>query len=79
MAKKMVKKMVATEEKVKNLYPSTYGTHSSMVDEEETAKLTDSNKVAAKDDHGIYITDRNRLDTGLADPNRYSNRKVKSE
>ena len=31
--------------------------------------------VVCKDDRGFYITKRNRIDSGLADPNRYNNTK----
>jgi hypothetical protein len=31
-------------------------------------------KVVCKDDKGTYITEKNRLDNGLADPKRYSGR-----
>ena len=53
------------------LYPSKYGSHSSMINEEETESLTDKNLVVCQDDVGNYTTSRDRLDTGLADPNRY--------
>ena len=53
-------------------YPSRYGSHLSMVDEEKTGELNKENKVVIQDEHGYYITDENRLDNGLADPNRYS-------
>ena len=33
------------------------------------------NQVVCKDDNGFYITFRNRIDSGLADPNRYANAK----
>ena len=58
---------------------SPYGTHSDMLvtdeavlknlrfDEFETVQL-----VLAKDDEGYYITQKNRVDSGLADPNRYA-------
>lgn len=58
---------------------SPYGTHSDMLvtdetvlkrlhfDEFETVQL-----VLAKDDEGYYITEKNRVDSGLADPNRYA-------
>ena len=58
---------------------SPYGTHSNMLvtdeevlkrlhfDEFETVQL-----VLAQDDEGYYITQQNRVDTGLADPNRYA-------
>ena len=57
--------------KVQPLYPSFFGSHSSMIDEEETAKLNDPKLVVLKDEDGFYTTERNRLDTKMADPNRY--------
>jgi len=32
-------------------------------------------EVVCKDDRGYYITYKNRLDNGLADPKRYSNKR----
>lgn len=56
-------------------YPSKFGSHSSMIDEAETQKLNlDSSLVVIKDEFGMYVTKRNRLDSGLADPNRYVDR-----
>ena len=52
-------------------HPTRYGSHLSMVDEEKTGELNKENKVVMQDEHGYYITDENRLDNGLADPNRY--------
>lgn len=52
-------------------YPTRYGSHTSMVDEEKTGELNKENKVVIEDEHGYYVTDENRLDNGLADPNRY--------
>lgn len=58
---------------------SAYGTHSNMLvtdeevlkrlhfDEFETVQL-----VLAQDDEGYYITRKDRVDSGLADPNRYA-------
>ena len=53
-------------------YPTRYGSHASMVDEEKTNELNDENKVVIQDEHGYYITDKSRLDSGLADPKRYN-------
>ena len=53
-------------------YPSRYGSHSSMIDEEKTEELQDKNKVVMHDEHGYYTTDKSRLDSGIADPNRYN-------
>ena len=52
-------------------YPSRFGSHSSMINEEATGKLNDPKRVVLEDEFGLYETDRNRLDTGAADPNRY--------
>lgn len=34
-----------------------------------------NDQVVCRDDRGFYITQKNRIDTGLADPNRYANTK----
>lgn len=52
-------------------FPSWYGSHASMVDEEATAKLGEEGKVVCVGENGPYVTFRSRLDNGLADPNRY--------
>lgn len=59
------------EKVAKYLYPSFYGSHSSMIMNEETEKLEDKSMVVLQDEFGLYTTYRNRLDTGLADPKRY--------
>ena len=53
-------------------YPSVYGSHKVMIDEEKTKELGCEGKVVCKDERGFYATDRNRLDEGLADPNRFA-------
>jgi hypothetical protein len=35
----------------------------------------DENQVFCQDDKGYYLTEKSRLDNGLADPNRYSERR----
>jgi hypothetical protein len=57
------------EEKFK--FPSHFGSHASMIVAEETEKLADEKLVCLKDEHGTYVTERNRLDNKEADPNRY--------
>ena len=52
---------------VKYSYPSVYGSHKSMVVTEH-----ENGTVTCKDEHGEYMTTKDRLDTGLADPQRYS-------
>ena len=61
---------------------SPYGSHADMVVELEELQLGDlvelrdmeDYETVCKDDKGCYITLKARLDNGLADPNRYSNR-----
>lgn len=48
-----------------------YGSHSEMIVKDLEAP---EGKVFLKDDVGVYLTDRKRIDNGLADPNRYSGR-----
>ena len=60
--------------------PSRFGSHEEMVvdhlsipewNADMNLTLKDG-EVVCKDDSHYYITSRKRLDTGLADPNRYS-------
>ena len=53
-------------------FPSLYGSHSSMINEEETEKLDDDTMVVLKDEKGLYTTYRRRLDNKMADPRRYN-------
>jgi hypothetical protein len=52
-----------------------YGSDSSMVVDISQYKsiLINTDEVVCKDDRGFYITKKNRIDSGMADPNRYSN------
>jgi len=55
--------------------PSPYGTHSSMVvdiDSEAKGHNIPKDKVICKDENGYYITFKNRIDNGMADPCRYA-------
>ena len=52
--------------------PSLYGSHASMMEEGEP----DEGWIVLRDEKGVYITTFDRLDTGLADPRRYSNSRV---
>ena len=58
-------------------YPTRYGSHASMIDEEKTGYINEENKVVIEDEHGYYITDVSRLDNGLADPKRYNTSRLK--
>lgn len=63
-----------SDKKENYVFPSRFGSHASMVDKEATNKLIpyESDNVVLKDEFGFYTTLKNRLDTGLADPNRYT-------
>ena len=55
---------------------SPYGSHEEMVvdsfDLEDDFTSLKDGEVVCKDDNGYYVTYINRIDSGLADPNRYS-------
>lgn len=59
------------DKEVRVKYPSQFGSHASMIDQEATDKLGDPDRVVIKDEFGLYETERFRLDSGTADPNRY--------
>lgn len=51
---------------------SPYGSHKEMVvDHNQFGLVLKDNEVLLKDDVHYYITTRDRLDTGMADANRY--------
>ena len=56
--------------------PSEFGSHTSMVNAEMTEKIAnqDANDPwqVLTDERGNYATRKHRIDTGLADPNRYA-------
>jgi len=55
--------------------PSPYGSHSNMVvdiDEQAQGHNIPKDKAICKDERGYYITFKNRIDNGLADPCRYA-------
>ena len=54
-----------------------FGSHASMVvDHTEFGLELNNNEVLLKDDTHFYVTTKDRLDTGIADPNRYANSKA---
>ncbi len=61
----MSKSKMPAERKVYS-FPSRFGTHSSMVDETKS----DDQNCYATDEFGSYITRREYVDSGLADPIR---------
>jgi hypothetical protein len=64
------------EQKV--VYPSDFGSHASMVNAELTEKIAAAKQDAADpwqvltDERGNYVTRKHRIDTNMADPNRYA-------
>jgi hypothetical protein len=47
-----------------------------MIDGKATATLGNPNLVVLLDEFGPYTTSRNRLDNGLADPNRFAENRL---
>jgi len=58
-------------------HKSRYGSHTDMIDEEKTSELNDEKLVVLSDEYGYYITERTRLESGLADPKRYDSGRLK--
>ena len=57
--------------------PSPFGSHQSMVVDEKDFGLTlDEKEVLCYTGEHYYITELGRLDSGLADPKRYSGKKL---
>lgn len=71
--------MAAKKEVAPKAYPSEFGSHTVMIDQEATEKIGDPNKVVCKDQFGVYETERFRLDSNMADPNRWTGTRVKKE
>lgn len=53
--------------------PSAYGSHLTML-----VRELEDGRVVLKDDFGEYVTTRDRLDNGMADPNRNGIRRKKA-
>lgn len=66
-------------------FPTEFGSHSSMTNEELTGKINPARQDAADpwvillDERGSYATRKSRLDTGLGDPNRYPDQPVRDQ
>ena len=64
-------------------FPSQFGSHTSMINEELTGRIDPAKQDAADpwvmllDEHGSYATRKSRLDTGLSDPHRYPDQSVR--
>ena len=71
------------EQKV--VYPSDFGSHASMANEELTGKIAAAKQdatdpwVVLADERGSYATRKSRLDSGLADPNRCADQPVRDQ
>ncbi len=63
---------MASSRKAPYAFPSRFGSHAIMVNQDETKKLDDTNKIVLTDEYGNYTTDVERLDSGIADPNRFA-------
>lgn len=63
--------------------PSQFGSHESMVVDHSELQIggidivLSEQQVLCEDDKGYYVTKKSKLDNGLADPSRYSNRRFK--
>ncbi|HUI06781.1 MAG TPA: hypothetical protein VL486_07225 [Verrucomicrobiae bacterium] len=60
------------------VFPSEFGSHASMINAELNEKIAAAKQDAADpwqiltDERGNYATRKHRIDSGLADPNRYA-------
>lgn len=52
-------------------YPSHFGSYSCMV-----VKDNEDGTVSCHDEFGDFVTDKNRIDSNLADPNRYKESRI---
>ena len=64
------------KKEAKIVYPSDFGSHASMVNAELTEKIAKQDASdpwqILTDERGNYATRKHRIDTGMADPNRYA-------
>lgn len=69
----------------KVVYPSDFGSHASMANEELNAKIAEAKQdptdpwTILTDERGPFATRKHRLDTGLADPNRFADAPVREK
>jgi hypothetical protein len=77
MAKNKGYSKVTHDTSLKVSTKSPYGSHADMVvNHEEYGVTLKENEVLLKCDTHFYITTKKRLDDGLADPARYSGKKL---
>jgi hypothetical protein len=70
----MATKTLEVNSKKTYAYPSRFGSHESMINLLETSRLEfvgNKTDVVLTDEYGDYVTTRNKLDSGEADPARY--------
>ena len=73
------------KKEAKIVYPSEFGSHTSMANEEVTGKISAGKQdatdpwIVLKDERGDYATRKSRLDSGLADPNRCADQPVRDK
>jgi hypothetical protein len=73
------------KKEAKVVYPSDFGSHASMANEELTGKIAAGKQDATDpwtilaDERGPYATRKSRLDSGLADPNRCADQPVRDQ
>ena len=67
------------------VYPSDFGSHASMANAELADKVAAAKQdpadpwVILTDDRGNYATRKSRLDSGLADPNRFADQPIREK
>ena len=64
-------KAIGKEKAFKSEFPSLFGSHKSMINEDKTKELGDAKMVVLVDEKGTYTTFVDRLDSGAADPRRF--------
>ena len=77
MAKKIIVKKSLHDIGRKITTKSAYGSHADMVVDHSkfSVALTES-EVLCQDGDSYYVTSKTNLDNGLADPNRYSSKRL---
>lgn len=82
-ATKKVKKTTeeAGAKKQQAKFPSVFGSHASMINQDLTTELQKQHPASCvlEDENGAYVTETVRLDTHMADPNRYANEKYRKD
>lgn len=55
---------------------TAYGSETSFISENTIGVELDQDEVLCKDERGYYITFRDRIDSGMADPRRWGNERI---